>query len=294
VTEKRRFGALAAAGLLLLPLLAPLAPTHAEPAEERPGQSDHEDDLPEPAAPPPRPNRVGVQLGVDAATAYIFNGSNYFMVHGPQDQHGLVAPYVTWNPGLTAVTLGYRGAYQVSGDKIAELIDLGWGAEQDLWLGYQLTLPRAVTLDVVFFTFFYPFADPDKAGATVPFYLMPYATLTWSGPVVLGLDVVYVYGIQEATKSYRYLYFKPSIAKRLALSPRAALELQLAAGYKIFHDFERTDGRVDLAAMVGLSFRISPGTTLTPSFNVSWLNKDAFSLEEEIVPWGKLSFAVSL
>ncbi|MCP4604719.1 MAG: hypothetical protein GY847_30060, partial [Proteobacteria bacterium] len=169
---------------------------------------------------------VGINLDAEISSLYNFRGWNTFQEKTQQDQNGLFAPSITWAIFDSGVSIGYWAAYQISGSNQAEMVDVGLGHEQDIFLSYDRAwLNDLLALNLTLTYFFYPFADEDAAGTANPSFLEPLVGLTISDWVDIGINISYFVGLQDAVKDYRYLYINPSVGKGLELSDTFSMNL---------------------------------------------------------------------
>ena len=184
------------------------------------------------------PAPVGLNLDLQLATAYVFRGWNVFQETSQMDPHLLLAPGLTYAIADTGLSVGYWGAYQLTGANIGATLDAALNAEQDLFVSYERDLGHDMTLAVRFFSYFYPAADRRVAGASVPTYLEPIVAFTASPGVDLGVQVTYFAGVQDAPgiSGISYLYVNPSVGKSFELVEHIGLELLLGYGIKAFKE----------------------------------------------------------
>lgn len=261
---------------------------------------------PEAAAAPEAEPEKSVALDVDIgfASAYVWRGYNVFQDSKQMDQNTMLAPSFTLAFPKTGLSVGYWGAFQLNGDRKSELVDAGIGAEQDLILGYELALSEQLTGALGLTYYFYPLADKTVAGTSVPSYLEPNASVTYSTVADLGLLVAYFHGVQEEVKLTRHVYINPSVSKSFQLSESVGLEPKLGFGYKLFNDSAIKDNVYDVLLSVGVPIAATGSITATPSVNAAWTNlSDTISstgapekrgFGEEYVVWGGLNLGFSV
>lgn len=238
------------------------------------------------------PLQLNLDLGV--LSAYVFRGINVFQDDSQHDQTLFLAPAATLSIGDTGLSIGYWGAYQVTGDDIGDKNDAGLGAEQNLILGYELALNETLALNAGFTYYFFPFADSDVAGTSVPSYLEPAVGLAWAGPVDLSMNVSYFYGVQEAIEAGRYVYFNPRVAKNVPLNQMLELDLDGGAGYKLFNDSDIDDNTWDVILKAALTITPQPSYYITPSISLAWTNLESESFGDELVVFGGVNVGVNL
>jgi hypothetical protein len=251
----------------------------------------------EPAAPPadtgaetakeeaPAPSAATVNIDVETASAYVWRGLNLF---------GETYTTQNWSlfPSVTAVfgpvTVGYWGAFQLTGDNKSAVVDGGVGAEQDLILAYNGSIADNLTYSARLTYWIYPFADEAVAGTSTPMYLEPGVGVTYSTAADLGLYVGYYRGLQDATKDYSFIYINPTVAKTLPLSDTIALALGLSAGYKIhtgdYLGSTDENDQFDLLANVGATLPFSD-MYITPQVHAAYLSRNDFDFGDEFIAW---------
>lgn len=224
----------------------------------------------------PTGNPLGLSAFAEVTSIYNYRGMNTFMEDSISDQHAMFAPSLSWTIFETGLSIGYWGAYQISGNDVSGNIDGALGAEQDIFLGYELPLiEETLSLRASLTYFFYPLADEDVAGAANPSYLEPLLALDYSGPLSLGLAVSYFAGIQDELKLYRYLYINPTIGKTMALGGPYATTVGLSFGYKLFNERDKMKTNVyDLRFDWSFPIKLTDVFYLEPAVHVSWTNID--------------------
>lgn len=244
-------------------------------------------------------------LGIDAelgyASAYVFRGFNVFQENGQMDQHMLIAPGISWSIFDTGLTVGYWGAFQISGGNknIRDNIDGGLGAEQDLYLTYEFAITDALTAGAGVFYYFYPGADEDLTGASVPMYLEPGANVSYSTVLDLGLNVSYFLGLQDepGIRGISYLYINPTVGKSFELGSRVGLDVSAGYGFKLFKEGNDGAGNVhDVLLEIGVPISLNESFALSPKVSSSWTNiegaEDKF--QDGIIVWGSLVLQMTL
>jgi hypothetical protein len=251
---------------------------------------------PPPAEEPAENDGIGLNLDLGFATAYVFRGLNVFAEDEQLDPHMLLAPGVTWSIFDTGLSVGYWGAYQISGDNLSEKIDAGLGSEQDVILGYALGLPADLTLSFGLTGYIYPWADKAEAGTECPVYVEPLAGLSWAGPLDLSLRVSYIVGLQEEIRDFSYLYVNPRIGRTFALGERVQLALGLGYGFKFWKP--GNDGAVnvhDVAIDLALPIAVAGPLYVTPSVHTGWTNLGgSMEFADELYVYGGLNVGVNL
>jgi hypothetical protein len=240
-------------------------------------------EAPPPEAPAPTPKTVNID--VETASAYIWRGLNLF---------GETYTTQNWSlfPSVTAilgpVTIGYWGAFQLTGDNKTAIVDGGVGAEQDLIVAYSGAITDQLAYSARLTYWIYPFADEEVAGTSTPMYLEPGASLTYVTAVDLSFYAGYYRGLQDATKDYSFIYLNPSVGKTVPLSGDISLALSLSGGYKIHTGdyLGQTDenDQFDLQANVGSTIPFSD-MYITPQVHAAYLTRNDFDFGDEFIAW---------
>jgi hypothetical protein len=198
------------------------------------------------------------------------------------------------------LSLGYWGAFQMSGDNKSALVDSGVGAETDLIAKYSGTLADKLAYSAMLTYWIYLGADKAAAGVDTPMYLEPGASLTYSTAVDLGMYVGYYRGLQDATKSYSFVYLNPSVGKTLPLSGDISLALGLSGGYKVFTNDPATDQdkAFDLTFNAGLTLPFSD-LYITPGVHAAFVTRDTdvvanASGSDEFIAWAGVHVGYNL
>lgn len=231
------------------------------------------------AAAPSEDQSIGLNVDVEMASAYLFRGQNLFMNRNSDarelNQHSRLSPSITWSIFNTGLSVGYWGAYQLIGN-VKENIELGYGAEQDLIVGYTHSFGENLKLNAGLTYYFYPFADEDKAGTSFPSWLDFGVGATYSWLLDLSLNIRYYTGVQEALRSYNYTYFNPMIGKGFNLiKNRMDLALALGFGYKLFNDREIPENKnnvYDILFTAAAPIKFKERFYVKPNLGVTWTN----------------------
>jgi len=227
-----------------------------------------------------------INVDVEAASAYVWRGMNLF--GDTQDAQAFsVFPSLTATFG--SLSIGYWGAFQMTGDNKTALVDGGVGAEQDFILKYTGSFAEGLGYTAMLTYWIYPFADEAVAGTATPMYIEPLVGVTFASAVDLGLNLSYYRGLQEdATVPYSFVYINPSIGKTLPLSGDISLALGLSGGYKIFTDdaTDDPDKEFDLTLNAGVTLPFSD-LYITPQVHAAFVSRadNAPSGDEQFIAW---------
>jgi hypothetical protein len=217
-----------------------------------------------------------VNIDVEGSSAYVWRGINMF----GEDQGAQafsVFPSITATFG--SLSLGYWGAYQLSGDNKSALVDAGVGAESDLILKYSGWFDRDLAYSAMLTYRFYPLAEEDVAEVATPMYLEPGAGISYLAGADLGLYVGYYRGLQSVTEPASFVYINPSIGKSFDLSGDVGVALGLSAGYKAYTEDPPAEDRVfDLALHVSATIPFDE-VYLTPQVHAAYATRD-----EAVIP----------
>lgn len=237
---------------------------------------------PAPTAPPidrveyeTRRERVGrdrlLNVDVEAASAYVWRGVNVF---GENQNSQVVSVLPSLTATFGAVSLGYWGAFQLSGDNKSANVDSGVGAQNNLVLKYSGWFNEDLAYSAMLTYWIYPFADEEVAGTATPMYLEPGAGISYMVGADLGLYVGYYQGLQDVTEPASFLYINPSIGKTFAVGADLGLALGLSAGYKIFtNDPPTKDRAFDLGLNVSLAIPYD-NVYITPQLHAAYVTRD--------------------
>jgi hypothetical protein len=247
----------------------------------------------EPAASEKR--TIGLSVGLEISSAYVFRGLNLFQSDGQMDQHALVAPSIGYAFGDTGVNLGYWAAYQWTGSNRDELVHSGIGAEQDLILGWSRGfIEDSLSLSTALVYYFYPFATEAEAGCVLPSYLEPGVALTYSGPIDIGLSLSYFAGLQDALADFRYFSVRPMVSKKIGLTDHVSASAAISAGYKLFNDYDSiTDNVWDVQIDWKLPIEVG-GFAVEPGLHGSWTNLEEESFGDEYIIWANIASTLGI
>jgi len=178
-----------------------------------------------------RGHELELEMSVEVASAYVFRGYNVFQANSQREQKWVQRPLVVWTAPGSALSLGYAGAYQLTGDNLVSNVAVGLGAEQDLFASYELGkgAPFGVTNEVVAVA--YPAADKRDAGTATPFFIS--ASVEPRYRQRLFFYVGYLRGFRHGPLDRDQVYVNPRIEKQFAIGERFELALQAGAGVKI-------------------------------------------------------------
>jgi hypothetical protein len=237
---------------------------------------------PAPTAPPAdtgrrwERTRVGasdhmLNLNLEAASAYVWRGINKF---GEDQNTQTFAMFPSITATLGGFSLGYWGAFQLSGDNKSVLVDSGVGAENDFILKYSAWLQRNLALSGSLTYFTHPFADADAAGTDDPMFLEPGIGISYLTGADLGLYVGYYRGLQSVTEPASFVYISPSIGKTFHVNEDLGLAVGVSAGYKAFtNDPPNEDRAFDLALTLSAAIPFSD-MYITPQLHAAYVTRD--------------------
>jgi len=251
------------------PAPAPAVEETATPEEVTPAAAEPEAET---EAAEPEKKSVGINVDVGLATLYNFRGYNVFMENSMMDQNALFAPSVTWSIFDTGLSLGYWGAYQLSGNNKREMVDVGLGHEQDLILGYSKGFADdVVSLDLAFTYYFYPFAAEDADGKKNPSIIEPLVGISISTVMDLGFSISYFHAIQDSIQGLRHVYFNLSAGKSFAFNDIFGMDLGMGLGIKAWtNDNSPEDNRFDLHFDWSVPIHLTDQLYVAPALHFSW------------------------
>jgi len=217
-----------------------------------------------------RPSKL-LNLDVEAASAYVWRGINVF---GEQQNTQAFSVFPSLTATFGGLSLGYWGAFQLSGDNKSALVDQGVGGQNNFILKYNSYFDNGLVYSAMLTYWFYPFANEDVAGTATPMYLEPGVGLSYLAGADLGLYVGYYRGLQAVTEPASFVYINPSIGKTFSLNEDLGLALGLSAGYKVFtNDPPAKDRAFDLALNVGLAIPFND-MYITPALHAAYATRD--------------------
>ena len=228
-----------------------------------------------------------VNVDVEGASAYVWRGVNLFG-EKQNTQNFSVFPSLTATFG--GLSIGYWGAFQVTGDNKTDKVDAGVGAEQDFILKYVGSFAEGLGYTAMLTYWIYPFADEAVAGTATPMYIEPLVGVTYSTAVDLGLNISYYRGLQDATKVGSFVYINPSVGKTLPLSGDISLALGLSGGYKAYTDLvapadDDPDYALDLTLNAGVTLPFSD-MYITPQVHAAYVTRsDLAASDEAFIAW---------
>jgi hypothetical protein len=227
-----------------------------------------------------RPGKL-VNIDVEAASAYVWRGINMFGVN-QGTQTAAIFPSLTYVSG--GLSLGYWGAFQLSGDNKSDLVDAGVGAQNNFILKYSGSAGEHLAYSASMTYWLYPLADEEVAGVDTPMYLEPGFGLSYLAGADLGLYLGYYRGLQDVTAPNSFLYINPSIGKTIHLSSDLGVAVGLSGGYKVFtNDPPSEDRALDLALNLSLAIPFDD-TYVTPQVHAAYATRD-----DDVIPGATFS-----
>jgi hypothetical protein len=229
---------------------------------------------PETEEPPSKP--IGLITGLGIYTIFNFRGMNLFKEDSQQDHNAIVAPSIVWLIFNSGLYLGYWGGYQLTGDNKADLVRFGVGNAQLVFLGYNLgLLDRLIALNFQFNCYFWPFADEEAAGTSVPTSIEPVAGITLSTVLDVGFNITYFHGIQSEPmiEGLRHVYFQLFAEKKTAFNERFGMDFKFSFGAKAWIDHPDAN-RFDLLFSWSLPINLTERLYIKPGVNLAWTDLD--------------------
>ena len=217
-----------------------------------------------------------LNIDVEGSSAYVWRGINVF---GEQQNTQAFSVFPSLTATFGRISLGYWGAFQLSGDNKSELVDRGVGGQNNFILKYNSYFDNGLVYSAMLTYWIYPFANEEVAGTATPMYLEPGVGLSYLAGADLGLYVGYYRGLQDVIQPNSFLYINPSIGKTFSLNEDLGLALGLSAGYKVFTDDPPAKDRAfDLALNVSLAIPFN-NMYITPGLHAAYATRD-----EAVVP----------
>jgi|WetSurMetagenome_2_1015567.scaffolds.fasta_scaffold300584_1 hypothetical protein len=234
---------------------------------------------------------LGLNVDVGWASMYVFRGLNVFADSSVMDQNMLFDPSVTWEVADTGLTVGWWSAWQLNGDNRASNVENAVGAEQDLCLTYEIALKDdTLTLTPSLMAYLYPFAYDQDAEPSLPYWLEPGATLTWSDTLDVGVQVAWMMSPASDLKGASYLYVRPVLGKTFDFSDSAGLELAGGLGYKALPGADTGPGNIwDVEIDAVGTFAVGGPVYVSPGLHGAWSNQPGLDFSKELMGWGSVN-----
>jgi hypothetical protein len=216
-----------------------------------------------------------LEMSLEFASAYVFRGYNVFQAEEQREQKWVQRPLVVWNAPGTGFSLGYAGAYQLSGGNLVSNVAVGLGAEQDLFASYELGHGERWGLTSEIVGVAYPAADKRDAGTSTPFFVT--MSLEPRYRHRLFFYVGYLQGFRHGPLDRDQLYLNPRVEKRFAFGERFELALQLGAGMKILSTDLGVvrDNMFDVLATATLYYALNDEIYVGSKIGWAWTNLTA-------------------
>jgi hypothetical protein len=211
-----------------------------------------------------------LNIDVEGASAYVWRGINVF---GENQNTQTFAVFPSVTATLGSLSLGYWGAFQVSGDESNAMVN-GGGGDNDFVLKYSGAVDEDLAFSAMLTYWLYPFADEEVAGTATPMFIEPGAGVSYLAGADLGLYVGYYRGLQAVTEPASFVYINPSIGKTFPIGGDVRLALGASAGYKIFtEDPPAKDRAFDLALNVSAAIPFDD-MYITPQLHAAYVTRD--------------------
>jgi hypothetical protein len=262
----------------------PTAAAAADPADPTPAPADTGAAEAAPAS-SAAPSRF-INVDVEAASAYVWRGLNLFGENQNTQNFSLF-------PSLTAVfggfSIGYFGAYQLSGDNTSDNVDRGAGAQQTLIAKYSGSLTDDLSYTGGLIYWIYPFAN-EAANTDTPMAVEPGIGATYATTVDVGLYLGYYRPLQDVNEAGSFVYISPSVGKSLPITADVDLALGLSAGYKAFTNLpsgQDPDKAFDLTLNAGATLPFSD-MYVTPQAHAAFVTRRSdvnADFGDEFIAW---------
>ena len=256
-----------------------------------PAEAEEEDEEPE----------REFQFGLDYASAYVFRGDNVFKEHDQSEQNMVAQPRFLWMPPGTHFSAGYAGAYQLSGGNLRSNLDDGVGAEQDLFVDYDIKPARQWTIATEIAMVAYP------AASSFPLFFEGSAETRWVGPVEVGLYTGYLFAARPGPLLQDHFYLSPHVERSFELHEKLDLTTRFSVGWKFFKmkPLPIRTNSFDLLLTETLSYDVSDAVTIAAKVGLAWTNLEPqedpdtgeiehFSFGDGLVAFVGLSFDLEL
>jgi hypothetical protein len=212
-----------------------------------------------------------LNIDVEGSSAYVWRGTNVF---GADQNTQALSVFPSVTATLGALSLGYWGAFQLSGDNKSALVDRGVGAENDFVLKYSGWLNDKLTYSAMLTYWVYPFANEEAAGTATPMYIEPGAGISYLTGADLGLYVGYYRALQTVNEPASFVYINPSVGKTFRFRNGIGFALDFSAGYKIFTDDPPNQDRaLDLGLHVSAAIPFN-NMYITPQLHAAYVTRD--------------------
>jgi hypothetical protein len=262
----------------------PPAPAGADPADPTPAPADTGAAEATPAS-SAAPSQL-INVDVETASAYVWRGLNMFGENQNTQNFSVF-------PSLTAIfggfSIGYFGAFQLSGDNKVENVDRGVGAQQTLIMKYSGSVADNLSYTAGLIYWIYPFAN-EAANTDLPMAAEPGAGLTYTTAVDVGLYVGYYRPLQDVNRAASFVYISPSVSKTLPITADIDLALGLSAGYKAYTNLpsgQDPDKAFDLTLNAGATMPYSD-MYVTPQVHAAFVTRRSdvnADFGDEFIAW---------
>jgi len=240
--------------------------------------------------------KIGLNFSLELSSIYNFRGLNFYQGGSQHDQHFVLIPNIVYQLLDTGVWFSYRSAYQVTGENRSEIVDGGYGDEQNLGAGYRRNFANdRLTLNTSFIYYFYPFSNKTAAGTECPSYIEPFAGVTYHSFADISVNFLYYLGVQSAVRDFSYFYANPRVGRTFEISPLFELFTGAGFGYKIFKDYGNIKDNVyDVVVDIEVPFKPLKNFFIAPSLHYGWTNLRQMNFFDESMLYGGVKLGASL
>lgn len=230
---------------------------------------------------------IGLNAELQIASAFVFRGLNLYAKDSQMDQHMLVAPGITWSIFETGLSIGYWGAFQLTGSNRKTNRQMGVNLESDFYVNYEKEIGKN-KIKGSMQTYLFFFAEIPEM--SMPAYLEPSIAYARDFNFITAqLAIHYFLGLQEEIRPESYFYINPSLGKSFKIAKKEAA-LKFGYGFKLFKE-----GNTGMSNIhdVFLSFEINfpfGWWYVKPSISAAWTNIEGpdTKLTDGFVVWAQV------
>ncbi|MBU1221088.1 hypothetical protein KKF34_05370 [Myxococcota bacterium] len=230
---------------------------------------------------------IGLNAELQVASAFVFRGLNLYAKDSQMDQHMLLAPGITWSIFETGLSIGYWGAFQLTGSNLKTNRQGGVNLESDFYVNYEKEIGKN-KIKGSLQTYLFFFAEVPEM--SMPAYLEPSVAYARDFNFLTAqMAIHYFIGIQEELRPESYFYINPSLGKSFKIAKKEST-LKFGYGFKLFKE-----GNTGMSNVhdVFLSFEMNfpfGWWYVKPSISAAWTNIEGpdMKLTDGFVVWGQV------
>jgi len=223
-------------------------------------------------------------LEANFGTAYVWRGLNLL---GQGNQHyspGVFMPGFSTTKGIW--TLGWVGAFQLSGKNLASNVDGAAGLEHDVYVQVEKPLVGDLSWSASLTAYGFPASKEEASGADRSLYVEPSVGVSWGKLINPFFKIHWFHGVQSALADFDYVYLNVGGSRDVELTSKATLKLAGEGGMKVFTGDDTVEDNVwDVQLGAVVEYAATDELTLKGGALFAWSNFAGKKLADEATAW---------